>query len=295
MAVITMSKNMDKSIDPQPHPKRSEATMSNAQGVMFMIQEIQKEFNQTGFAVGVLVGLLTLFLIFVWYRKGGLRKLSKRAILIAGPSDAGKTILFSQLVHQKPIETFTSMIENVGQYSRTNTDGEISSNAGHRKTLNMYDLPGHDRIRYAALEKRKEEAKAIIYVIDASTIKQKLRDSAEFLFNVLRDPCLNSSNTPVLVVCNKQDLGIQAKGAGVIERELAKEIGLLRVTKSRLLEDSAGNADGNTNVYLGKEGKDFEFSDLRAEVKFVEASAAKGYDDEESGISAIQLWIASKA
>jgi hypothetical protein len=61
-------------------------------------------------------------------------------------------------------------------------------------------------------------------------------DSAEFLFNVLRDPCLYTAGTPVLVVCNKQDLGIQAKGAGVIERELAKEIGLLRVTKSRLLE-----------------------------------------------------------
>ena len=40
-----MSKNMDKSIDPQPHPKRSEATMSNAQVVMFMIQEIQKVKN----------------------------------------------------------------------------------------------------------------------------------------------------------------------------------------------------------------------------------------------------------
>ena len=46
---------------------------------------------------------------------------------------------------------------------------------GLKKTLNIYDLPGHDRLRYSALEKRKEEAKAIIYVIDASTIKQKLR------------------------------------------------------------------------------------------------------------------------
>ena len=46
---------------------------------------------------------------------------------------------------------------------------------GLGKKLNMYDLPGHDRLRYSALDKRKEEAKAIIYVIDASTIKQKLR------------------------------------------------------------------------------------------------------------------------
>lgn len=286
---------MDKSIDPQPQPTRSGTNMSNAQRLLFIIQEVQKDPHQMAFAVGILVGLLTLFMIF-WYWRGGLRKLSKRAILIVGPSDAGKTVLFSQLVHQKPIETFTSMIENVGQYSgRAYADGDISNNAGLKQTLNIYDLPGHDRLRYSALEKRKEEAKAIIYVIDASTIKQKLRDSAEFLFNVLRDPYLNLAHTPVLVVCNKQDLGIQAKGAGVIERELAKEIGLLRVTKSRLLEDSAGIADGNMKVYLGKEGKDFEFSDLRAEVKFVEASAAKDCDAEESGVSAIQQWILTKS
>ena len=53
------------------------------------------------FAVGILVGLITLFILFVWSRKGGLRRLNKRAILIAGPSDAGKTLLFSQLAHGK--------------------------------------------------------------------------------------------------------------------------------------------------------------------------------------------------
>ena len=46
---------------------------------------------------------------------------------------------------------------------------------GLGKTLNMYDLPGHDRLRYSFLDQHKEEAKAIVYVIDASTIKQKLR------------------------------------------------------------------------------------------------------------------------
>ena len=175
-------------------------------------------------------------------------------------------------------------------------DSENSVNSGLGKTFHVYDLPGHDRIRYAALDKHKEKAKAIIYVIDASTIKQKLRDSADFLFNVLRDPCLYSAGTPVLVVCNKQDLGLQAKGARVIERELAKEIGLLRVTKSRLLQDSSGASDGNSNtIYLGQEGKDFEFSDLRAEVKFCEASATKDCNDEESGIPAIKQWIGGLA
>jgi len=258
-----------------------------------VIEDIQNDPNKLAFAVGIFVGVLTLFLIFVWSRRGGLRSLSKRGILILGPCDAGKTLLFNQLVQSKPIETFTSMIENVGQYfAKAESDLQVSNTTTLGKMMNIYDLPGHDRLRYSALNKRKEEAKAILYVIDASTLKQNIRDSAEFLFEILRDPVLHSASTPVLVVCNKQDLGFQAKGAGVIERELAKELGMLRVTKSKLLQDSSGA--GSQDIYLGHEDKDFEFSDLSAEVTFLEASAAKDCAEESSGIPAIHQWIKSK-
>ena len=274
--------------------QKEQATMEKSKTAS-VIEELQNDPNKMAFAVGIFVGILTLFLIFIWSRKGGLRSLSKRGILILGPCDAGKTLLFNQLVQSKPIETFTSMIENVGQYfAKAESDLQVSNSTPIGKMMNIYDLPGHDRLRYSALEKRKEEAKAILYVIDASTLKQNIRDSAEFLFNILRDPILHSAHTPVLVVCNKQDLGFQAKGAGVIERELAKEIGLLRVTKSKLLQDSSGSASGNQDIYLGEEDKDFEFSDLRAEVTFIEASAAKDCDEEASGIPSIHQWIKSK-
>lgn len=53
------------------------------------------------FAAGIFVGILTLILLFLWSRgRGGLRKV-KRAILVVGPSDAGKTLLFSQLLSGK--------------------------------------------------------------------------------------------------------------------------------------------------------------------------------------------------
>ena len=124
-------------------------------------------------------------------------------------------------------------------------------------------------------------------MVDASTIKHQIRDSAEFLFKILSDPVsltsnslyhsadfgtfalvfqvMHSSRTPVLVACNKQDLTLSAKGAAVIEREMTKEISLLRETHARLLDgtDNEGVAD---HVFLGKEGKDFEFSDLKAKV-----------------------------
>lgn len=266
----------------------------NAQDVAFMIEEIKNDPHKLAFVVGVFVGLLTLILIFMWSRgRSGLRKV-RRAVLIVGPSDAGKTLLFGQLLHGKPIETYTSMVENVSRYfGRYEKDDEIS-NITLQKPLDLCDLPGHDRLREAALDKRKEEAKAIIYVLDASTIKQKLLDSADFLFKILADPSLHSADIPILVVCNKQDVELQAKGARVIERELAKEIGKLRDEKAqaRDLQDSSGTYGGNLkHTFLGKEGKDFEFSDLRAKVEFCEASGIKDCNDEGSGVPRIKRWI----
>ena len=77
---------------------------------------------------------------------------------------------------------------------------------------------------------------------------------------------MHSNRTPVLVACNKQDLSLSAKGASVIEREMAKEIGLLRETHARLLDGTDAAAAATDHVFLGKEGKDFEFSDLKAKV-----------------------------
>ena len=284
-------------MDQQQLPTNEKPTgaVRNAQGIAFMIEEIKNDPHKLAFAVGVFVGLLTLILIFMWSRgRGGLRRV-RRAVLIVGPSDAGKTLLFGQLLHGKPIETYTSMIENVGKYFGTyETDDESSSNVALHKPLDLCDLPGHDRLREAALDKRKEEAKAIIYVVDASTIKQKLLDSADFLFKILADPSLHSADIPILVVCNKQDVELQAKGARVIERELAKEIGKLRDEKaqSRDLQDSSGTSNGNVrHTFLGKEGKDFEFSDLRAKVEFCEASGINDCNDEVSGVPRIKRWI----
>lgn len=285
---------MDKA-EGKPSLPNYQNTMEKFLDVKSMIEEMQKNPNEIAVAVSILVGILTVLLLLVWSRKG-LRKLQRNAVLILGPCYAGKTLLFSQLMHGMQIETFTSIKENVGQYSgRKKDDDGDSRNKRFSKKMSLYDIPGHYRLRYSALEKRREEAKAIVYVIDASTIKHRLRDAAEFLFNILRDSCLHPAGIPVLVVCNKQDMGIQAKGAKAIERELEKEINHLRETKSKLLEDSSGNTSKHSKIYLGKEGKFFEFSDLNTEVKFVEASAAKDCDDKDSGMAKIRQWIATKA
>ena len=100
----------------------------------------QQALNRTGFVVGILVGILTLFILYLWTRK----KSSRSAVLIAGPCDVGKTVLFSRLVNGvagKAVDTFTSMQENLGHFS-------LSSG----RKVTVVDMPGHDRIRQVVVQ-----------------------------------------------------------------------------------------------------------------------------------------------
>ena len=108
----------------------------------YMLQGIvyQQALNRTGFVVGILVGILTLFILYLWTRK----KTSRSAVLIAGPCDVGKTVLFSRLVNGlagKAVDTFTSMQENLGHF-----------NLSSGRKVTVVDMPGHDRIRQVVVQ-----------------------------------------------------------------------------------------------------------------------------------------------
>ena len=90
---------------------------------------------------GVVVGVILL--IFLLRRQ---KSSSRRSVLIVGPSDAGKTALFSQLVHGRCVDTYTSMVENSDVKSIASDDGSKSP-----KTVQLVDLPGHDRLRVAGI------------------------------------------------------------------------------------------------------------------------------------------------
>lgn len=64
------------------------------------------------FLMGVIAGVLTLVLIFLWTR----RRSRGRTLLLLGPCEAGKTSLFAQLIHKKAVETYTSTTTNEGQF-----------------------------------------------------------------------------------------------------------------------------------------------------------------------------------
>ena len=196
----------------------------------------------------------------------------RQAVLICGPCDSGKTLLFSKMTNKTMVETFTSMKENIGVLNVP-------------KNRKIVDLPGHERIRYKYLDQQKDSAMGIIYILDASTISTHIQDTTEFLFQILSDPTIHSNRTPVLVICNKQDMALN-KSAPVIERELAKEIGLLRQTHAGILNDTDGSTDNH--IFLGNKDKDFSFADLKVPVDFCETSVLN-----ENNLDKVQAWISS--
>lgn len=59
-----------------------------------------------------------LLAVFYFYHK---RKTSRRGVLLTGLSNSGKTLIFSQLVHGKYVDTHTSIKENSGELLLSNT------------------------------------------------------------------------------------------------------------------------------------------------------------------------------
>lgn len=66
------------------------------------------------------------------------------------------------------------------------------------------DFPGHRRVR-AKLEKYIQEAGCILFLVDAKDAKSHLRESADFLYDLLVNPTINNKEIPFAIICNKID------------------------------------------------------------------------------------------
>nr|XP_022342917.1 signal recognition particle receptor subunit beta-like [Crassostrea virginica] len=234
-----------------------------------------------GIAVAIVVVILSI-LLFLLRGKGNKRQ----GILLLGMCDTGKTLMFHKLVFKsdKPLHTVTSISPNNGDFTVP----------GKNKSLKIYDLPGHERLRLQVLEQFKGLARGIVYVIDSASVQKDIKEVAEFLYTILSDPVILANAPPILIACNKQDQHL-VKGATFIEKQLQKEMNTLRVTRSAALQQLDGTT-GNNNSYLGKRNKDFEFSDLKPmKVQFVECSALDTSDKDQPGLMEVEKWLMTVA
>ncbi|KAH9945895.1 P-loop containing nucleoside triphosphate hydrolase protein [Epithele typhae] len=128
------------------------------------------------------------------------RKTSARgdALILAGCSDGGKTAILSTLVYKQTLPTHTSMHTNVAQVTLSEKN----------KALRLIDIPGHPRIR-DQLSEYMPHAKAIAFVVDASTISRNCPAVAEHLHMILHalTSLPPSRETPSLsILAHKCDL-----------------------------------------------------------------------------------------
>lgn len=195
--------------------------------------------------VAVLIGLFILY----YLTRRLARSVSGRSVLLVGGCESGKTALLYALTKGNVPLTVTSFKENIGTYDTS------------KKSVPLVDVPGHERVRNSAFARHRNDARALIFMLDSATLHTAVRDVAEQLFSVLSDPVVQGSRCPVAVVCNKQDQEL-AKAAPVIERALQKEIDVLRETSTSRLASIGGDGSSTNNNVLGKTGQPFAFSHL---------------------------------
>jgi signal recognition particle receptor subunit beta len=151
--------------------------------------------------VGILFSVIVVFLTIVWFIFRGSSQ-RRSTILLMGPCDAGKTLMFLRLVYKHFALTYTSVKENKGHFIAKIKD----------KILTVVDTPGHERLRSQYIEEYGPHALGIVFVIDSSTISRKtVADVAEYLYTILADPIISRNRPRVLVACNKQDQSMLAK------------------------------------------------------------------------------------
>lgn len=224
-------------------------------------------------AVAVIVGLITVLLIVYLYTR---RRRLGRDVLICGVCDSGKTTLLSQLISGKVVQTYTSMTHN-----------KMTFPVENKVSLELVDVPGHERVRGQILDTFSASTRALVFMVDSNTVSKQIRDVAECLHSILAQKIISKNSPPLLILCNKQDADL-AKGCSAVQNLLEKEIEKVRMTRSNQLAGIEGEDSGV--IFIGKEGKAFEFKDLPAEVQFEESSAV----DLET-LEGVKNWICSKA
>lgn len=79
-----------------------------------------------------------------------------------------------------------------------------------------------------------------------------------------------------------------AKGCSVIKTLLEREMNLLRLTKTSQLEATDASS---ANVFLGKQGKDFEFVHLDSYIVFTESCAFNKDPQTPANIEELNNWL----
>lgn len=225
------------------------------------VENLRLDTTHLAIFISLFVGLISIVLYLLFKRSSS----DKNLVLLLGISNSGKTTLFTQLVYKKTLFTQTSITQNSGT-------AILETDAKKEKRVELVDIPGNDKIRKKFLDTYKKNAKALVFVVDSTTLQKDLKDVALYLYDCLVDDHMSRAKLKVLIVCNKQDIEF-AKGESVVRSSLEKEIELLRKISTSALESTG--ADNKSKTVALRSGSDqlFNFDDLKYfKIDFEESS-----------------------
>ncbi|ORX53686.1 P-loop containing nucleoside triphosphate hydrolase protein [Hesseltinella vesiculosa] len=137
----------------------------------------------------------------------------------------------------------------------------------NNKTLEVVDIPGHERLRYRYAD-FLNVAQCVLFVVDSTTLHRNVRPVAEYLYDLLANPIVQAQKIPVLIVCNKQDM-ITALPKIKVQTLLESELNRLRSTRTASVEKQESDEQ---EAYLGYEGEAFVFDHVDNPIDLVEVS-----------------------
>ncbi|KAF8891322.1 signal recognition particle receptor beta subunit-domain-containing protein [Infundibulicybe gibba] len=262
----------------------------------------QSAYNVNSFLlIGSFSVAILCLAIFVILAK---RKTASRgtALLLLGPPDAGKTSILSTIVYSQTLPTHTSLQPNTS----------IVVLPESKKSIKVVDIPGHPRIRDQFSE-HLSDSRAIVFVVDASTISRNGPAVAEHLHNILHAlTSLPPSQTPptLLILAHKADL-LKTPASSLTAASVDFAINRVKTILERELEKRRLAQSGGVGVEgLGEEGERsdmggldcagngaFRFEEWEGgEITFLGSyvKPGKNSEDEEksdNGLSSFQDWL----
>ncbi|CAF0891759.1 unnamed protein product [Adineta ricciae] len=237
------------------------------------IDPISQTFRRT-----ILLSILTLLLtiIVLWWIRRRQQRFAHhgKCLLLCGIAKSGKTLLFNRLTSNLEKRPFYAMSVNHG----TMKLDYLSSDRPIEK-VHVIEIPSNTRHYQYDFLVYKTSAKAIIFVIDSTTIEKDLKYVSDYLYHIIRERYFRDQHLPLLIFCNKQDINKTDHSIQRIRYLLEREL----TSKQQIQED------------IGQLGKEtFEFSDVKdIRIEFAEGSTIDTKKDGEgSHLLKVHQWIA---